>query len=465
MLPRLCSFGLSVLVAGGCSSEPFASPDPPTSGGPHTGGESPDAATQGRTSGGTSSGAGAAPSSIGGINVEGGTSSGGGALATGGIASSGGTSGEAAGGSGADAASASGGAGGGAAGPVCPPGPYPNLPFEPNVEPVRIAGALPDDSFVEENDHLVIVEGPVWIGEALYFSQIDNGPELGFGRPGNGGSGGLSGGGGSSSGGSTSGESGGSTGGSEPKVPPKSRILKVANDAPASIVLSDSGSNGLAVDASGELVLCSHGSGSVERLSQSDGKLTPLVTEYMGVRFNSPNDLAFGPDGSLYFSDPDYQAPSPRPQPDTLVYRVSPESGEAQAVITDRRQPNGLALSPDGSVLYLAASNGLFSYPVLADGTLGAGSPFGAGALASGDGVGMDCEGNLYVATNQSVVVLDPSGAELARFSVPDVQSVTNIAFGGPKRSTLYVTTMGVASRGTSAGVWRVASQIPGKPY
>lgn len=319
---------------------------------------------------------------------------------------------------------------------VCPDGPFASSPVGNGANAERVNGVPPTDDFIKDPQDLIIIEGPVWIGDALYVSEIENGPQFGggFGGPGGGGSG-MS------------------------KAAPAGRVLKVTTAGAVSVLAPDVGSNGLAVDPSGKLVACSHKLGGILRIDLSSGSSSDWVTSYMNARFDSPNDLAFGRDGTLYFSDPDYQAPSPVPQAKTGAYRVAPGGSSATPIAEGKQQPNGITLSPDGSKLYLSASDGVYVYPVMADGSLGSGTRFGN---ASSDGMAIDCAGNLYTAANQNVTVLDPTGKELARISVGSVQSVSNIAFGGADHKTLYITALGASGQ---AGLFKLQAAVPGFPY
>jgi gluconolactonase len=228
------------------------------------------------------------------------------------------------------------------------------------------------------------------------------------------------------------------------------------------VALPDVGSNGLALDASGAMVGCSHKTGSVARFSLSGAAPVDLVSSYMGARFNSPNDLTFGADGTLYFTDPSYQAPTPAPQAAELAYRVAPGSKTATPIGNGISRPNGVTLSPDRKTLYISGSNGVFAHPVMADGSVGTGVGFASSVVRSSDGMGVDCAGNLYTTSNQDVIIVSPAGKEVGRISVPGVSQVTNVAFGGAEHKTIYITALG---NGTRGGVFKVTSQIPGMPF
>jgi len=316
---------------------------------------------------------------------------------------------------------------------ACPSGPFAASPVAAGAVAQRVQGVPPNDDFImNAAQDLIIVEGPVWRGDALYLSEIENGSQFGgFGDF------------------------------NPQSAPPPSRLLKVTS-AGVSVAVPDAGTNGLALDPSGALVGCNHKSGAITLLDLNGGSGKDSVTTYMGSRFDSPNDLAFGPDGTLYFSDPDYQSPSPRPQTQTRVYSVAPGSSTATAVVEDLQQPNGLTFSPDGKTLYISSSGGVFAYPVLAGGKLGTRTAFGASSVRSSDGMGIDCAGNVYIAGGQSVVVLDPKGTVLSTISVPGVTATTNVAFGGADHRTLYITAQGSSS---AAGLFTLPTQIPGLPY
>jgi gluconolactonase len=261
-----------------------------------------------------------------------------------------------------------------------------------------------------------IVEGPVWWRGALYVSEVRG----------------------------------------EGAVPPPSRILEITADGAVSIALEDTGSNGLAIDPDDALVAARHSDGSVARIDLLGG-VTFLAATFDGDRFNCPNDLAFRADGNLYFSDPSWQAPTPRPQDATRVYRVDPE-GEITSFDETLDQPNGVTLSPDGDTLYVSG-NQLVKYAVNADGSLGPRSDFIAGG--GGDGMVVDCAGNLYVTREGGVVVYSPAGERLVRIPVSGTET-TNVAFGGEDHRTLYITGMG--SNGAQ-GLFQVELNVPGFPY
>lgn len=258
-----------------------------------------------------------------------------------------------------------------------------------------------------------LFEGPVWIKDALYFSDFS----FAKGFP--------------------------------------SRVRKLDQDGTVSTAIEDSGSNGLAVDAGGALLLASHKDKALLRRGR-DGKLAPLAGTFGGQVFNSPNDIAAAPDGSVYFTDPDWQkAAAPGGQPVTGIYRVGP-NGAVTLVDGTRPNPNGIALSPAADVMYVNASDGLLvAYPIV-EGVPQAGRTLVKG-LDGADGMTLDCHGNLYVTEHaaQRVRVFSPQGKQLATIRVD--ANVTNAAFGGKDGKTLYITGAGA--------LWRLPLAVSGMPY
>jgi gluconolactonase len=209
------------------------------------------------------------------------------------------------------------------------------------------------------------------------------------------------------------------------------------------------GSNGLTIDAKGRLVLCQHGD---RRVARREGDTFVTVADrFEGKRFNSPNDLVYAKDGSLYFTDPPYGRPKTFDDPDREipwqgVYRVTPD-GKVSLLVKDLKAPNGIGFSPDGKTLYVAQSDGekpyYMAYPVQADGSVGAGrllfdaTPLKKDGPGGPDGMKVDKDGNLFATGPGGVLVLTAKGEHLGTIhtGVP----TANCAFGGDG-STLYIT-------------------------
>jgi gluconolactonase len=216
-------------------------------------------------------------------------------------------------------------------------------------------------------------------------------------------------------------------------------MLQLSNGAVTTYV-SDSGTNGMSVDASGTVYAASHKVQGIVKLSSGYAGLTTVVSTYNGKSFNSPNDLVVRSDGTIYFTDPDFQLGSRTSQTGVKgVYRVSP-SGTVSVVDSTFAEPNGIALSPDETVLYVADYNGnvVRTFSVASDGSTSSRKDFAT--VTTPDGFGMDCLGNLYVASGTAGViqVFSPSGTKLG--TITAAASVSNIAFGGTSGKTMYIT-------------------------
>ncbi len=214
------------------------------------------------------------------------------------------------------------------------------------------------------------------------------------------------------------------------------------------------GSNGLAVTASGELILCQHGDRRVAKLT-NEGDFTTLADRFEGHRFNSPNDVVIAQDGTLFFTDPPYGLvglnESPQREADfNGVYRVSPD-GEVQAIIRDLTFPNGIALSPDEKTLYVAVSDpedGHIRSYTLDPKTGIASAPrrlFEAESLkkfgnlpGSFDGMAVSQKRHIWTTAPGGVIILTPEGRHLG--SILTGQRTGNCTFGGPDGSDLYIT-------------------------
>jgi len=200
--------------------------------------------------------------------------------------------------------------------------------------------------------------------------------------------------------------------------------------------------NGLVFDGGGRLLACEHANRRVSR-TEPDGTVTPLATHYQGKRLNSPNDLVVRSDGAVYFTDPPYGVrPEDRELPFAGVYRVGTD-GAITLLADDFVKPNGLAFSPDETVLYVADTDRgwLRAFDVRADGTLADGRVFARTEPSGGlrpDGLKVDVRGNVYVAGADGIVVFDSEGRPLETIALPERPA--NLVFGGPEGRTLYIT-------------------------
>lgn len=289
------------------------------------------------------------------------------------------------------------------------------------------------------------VEGPVWVGDSLFFADI-----------------------------------------------PSNSIRKWTPGQGVSIWLQPSGykgavpyggpepgTNGMTLDAQGRLTVAGHAQRDVLRFESLDPTHGPtmLAYVYQGKRFNSPNDLVYSSDGSLYFTDPPYGLPTQHdddPQKQLKangVYRLPhaldqkagsmPDKGAVQQLVTDLTRPNGIAFSPGEKYLYVNNSEPKkiwMRYAVKPDGTLAdpkllydatndsrPGDP---------DGMKVDVNGNIYSAGPGGVWIFSPDGKPLGTIVMPE--RVANLTFAGPDRRTLYIA--------ASSSIYRINLNIAGEP-
>ena len=267
-------------------------------------------------------------------------------------------------------------------------------------------------------------------------------------------------------------------------------IRRLDKDGKVSIVMQPSGymgkapyggrepgSNGMTLDRYGRLTVAGHAGRSVWRVESlaPHATRTILADAYQGKRLNSPNDLVYRSDGSLYFTDPPYglrkQNDSDPAKELTVngVYRIPratshkpgapPANASLQLLITNLPRPNGIAFSPDEKFLYVDNSEPQkvwMRYPVRADGTLGKGSVFYDATSdprpGAPDGMKVDQRGDIYSAGPGGVWIFAPSGKHLGTILLPHPAS--NVAWGGADAKTLYIT--------DSGELFRVRVNIPG---
>jgi gluconolactonase len=209
--------------------------------------------------------------------------------------------------------------------------------------------------------------------------------------------------------------------------------------------------NGHTVDREGRLLSAEHRGRCISR-TEHDGRRTVLVDRFEGKRLNSPNDLVVKSDGTIWFTDPSYGIDSeyegdaaPREIGASNVYRFDPQSGALSAVATDFVQPNGIAFSPDESLLYVADTGAthvkdgprhIRRFAVTADRLTG-GEVFATCPIGLFDGFRLDRSGNIWASAGDGVYCYAPDGALIGRIRVPEV--VANVCFGGPKRNRLFI--------------------------
>jgi len=203
------------------------------------------------------------------------------------------------------------------------------------------------------------------------------------------------------------------------------------------------------------LVTCEHQARRITR-TERDGSITILADSYRGKRFNSPRDLIVRSDGSIWFSDPDFsinvsEGNSIQAELPECVYRIDGKSGVVMLVAADVLGPNGLAFSPDETLLYVAGSRGtrqnIRRYEIAADGrSLANGHVFIDAKDGQPDGIRVDIHGNLWCAWGgeradlNGVRVFSSQGEPLGHIALPE--RCSNLCFGGQRRDRLFITTV-----------------------
>lgn len=254
---------------------------------------------------------------------------------------------------------------------------------------------------------------------------------------------------------------------------PNNRVLKWEEETGAVSVFQkpSNNANGHTRDRQGRLIACEHFGRRVVRF-EYDGAMTVLADSYKGKKLNSPNDVVVKSDGSIWFTDPPfgimgfYEGERVVPElPHTNVYRIDGHSGEISLVADDIDHPNGLAFSPDESILYVIESRGeprnILAYDVAPDGkTLRNRRVFIRTETGeTPDGFRVDTDGNLWCGWGMTpafdgVRIYNSSGAPIGHIHLPE--RCANLCFGGRQRNrlfmsaaqslfSLYVNTQGVA--------------------
>lgn len=211
--------------------------------------------------------------------------------------------------------------------------------------------------------------------------------------------------------------------------------------------------NGHTLDHDGRILACEHGTRRISRY-EADGSRTTVVDRYEGKRFNSPNDLVVASDGAIWFTDPPYgilKADEGGPGESELgvnyVFRLDRPSGELTIVSDLMVDPNGLAFSPDESILYVSDTSRdrfpdghhhIMAFDVVDRRALAAPRVFAVIEEGLSDGLRVDVGGNIWTSAGRGISVFSPEGAELGRIPVPEL--VSNCTFGGADGRRLFIT-------------------------
>lgn len=211
--------------------------------------------------------------------------------------------------------------------------------------------------------------------------------------------------------------------------------------------------NGRTIDDDGSVVQCSHGRRRIER--DRDGVVEVLADSWNGHRFNSPNDIVVKRDGTVWFTDPPYGIieareghPGWREYGDHWVFRYDPVTGDVRPVVLDVEEPNGLAFSPDESILYVADTSSVRKAEGVGNADIRAydvtdgircknGRIFGGVGEGFSDGFRVDEDGRIWTSCATGVEVYAPDGTFVGAVDVPELTA--NVCFGGPTGTTLFI--------------------------
>src|ERR687896_709138 len=232
--------------------------------------------------------------------------------------------------------------------------------------------------------------------------------------------------------------------------------------------------NGMTLGRDGRLLVCEQGSVSaparISRVDPATGLTEPVVEAWHGLPLNSPNDVVVKSDGTVWFTDPSYghlQGFRPEPRVGDFVYRYDPTTGHLSVVADSFDKPNGLAFSPDESVLYVTDSGAnqeprsfhvnrphhIKAFDVVGGRRLAGERLFAVTTPGFPDGIAVDSAGRVYVSSSSGVQVFNDLGDLIGEIRV---QGAVNFTFGGPDHDVLFIT--------TDTAVWAAVLQATGTP-
>ena len=220
---------------------------------------------------------------------------------------------------------------------------------------------------------------------------------------------------------------------------PNNKILKYTpGEKVAAFREASNGTNGNTFDDKGRLYSCESHTRRVTRTDKK-GNIEVLAERFEGKRFNAPNDIVVSKSGHVYFTDPAFGNQADGREMDFYgVYHITPK-GEVSVFAKPKGRPNGIAMSPNGRILYVANSDekNVRAYDLGRDGT-----PANERVVVSNvdgvpDGMRVDEKGNLYVTAN-GIAVYSAEGKLINTITIPETPA--NCAFGDPDMQTLYIT-------------------------
>lgn len=234
---------------------------------------------------------------------------------------------------------------------------------------------------------------------------------------------------------------------------PSNRILKFTPGKGVTPFREDSnGANGNALDAEGRLYTCE---GHARRVTRTDrkGRIEVLAERYQGKRLNEPNDIVVRKDGNVYFTDPAFGTSNDQRELDFYgVYRVTPKR-QLELIAKPKGRPNGIALSPNGRILYVSNSDerNIRAYDLSRSGEASNERIVISGIEGVPDGLRTDEDGNLYLAAKE-LFIYSPEGKKIDEIRFAETPS--NCAFGDEDLQSLYVT--------ARSAVYRVRLKVKG---